>query len=62
MVTKRQLGAIFGLVGTVGVIGVLALDLVRGKPVSHIQLGIIGGCLALALVGAALLPLGDRPV
>ncbi len=60
--TKRHLGIILGTSGLLGIIVVLALDLVRHKPVGGpVQWAVLGGCMLAALLGAALIPLGDLP-
>ena len=59
-ITKRQLGAFLALVGTVGFIAILAIDVVDvGRQ------GGIGPALGLtfvcALIGFSLIPRGDAP-
>lgn len=63
-VSKRQLGLALLLVGVVGVIGLLALDFVGGGREGGIgpaQQAALGLMALTALVGASLIPLGDRP-
>ena len=64
MVTKRQLGIGLLTCGLLGVVGVLLVDWVGAGefsgfgPLQQLVLGV--GCL-VALLGASLIPLGDRP-
>ncbi len=64
MVTKRQLGLLFILLGVGGIIGMFAIDLIgagqfQGIGPAQRRAILIAG--VLALVGMSLLPLGDRP-
>ncbi|MCC7448090.1 MAG: hypothetical protein IT324_11780 [Anaerolineae bacterium] len=63
--TKRQLGLLFLVFGVLGMVGLLALDVVRPPQVSGIgpaqKLALLG-CGGLAVLGVTLIPLGSRPV
>lgn len=64
MVTKRQLGLLFILLGVGGIIGMFAIDIIgagqfQGIGPAQRRAILIAGLLAL--VGVSLLPLGDRP-
>jgi len=63
IVTKRGLGLIFIVVGLLGAVGVVGLDVLRGRSLDFgpTQVLVIGGCIALVIVGITLIPLGDRP-
>ena len=63
VITKRMLGALILLVGTLGFIGVLLLDAIRGDfgDFGPTPLLALVGCLGLCVLGVSLLPLGDRP-
>jgi Na+-driven multidrug efflux pump len=64
MITKRQLGLIFLMVGIMATIAILVAELMgAGKfqgigPLQRIALSLTA---ALSLVGISLIPLGDRP-
>jgi hypothetical protein len=62
--TKRQIGWLFVTANIIGIIGLLALDFLKHKPVSEIgpaqQLVFIIFALGL-LLGFSLIPLGDAP-
>ena len=64
MITKRQLGLIFIALGGVGLVGLLAIDLVRVGQYSGIgpmqRLGLFAAA-AFLLVGLTLLPFGNKP-
>jgi hypothetical protein len=64
MVTKRHLGILLLAAGLVGVLGILAVDLLGAGEFSGIgpvqRWALVGGAL-VALLGASLVPLGDRP-
>jgi hypothetical protein len=63
-ITKRQLGFILLLIGFLGAIGILAIDIVGGGqqggigPAQRFALGIM---VVIAIVGLSLIPLGDTP-
>jgi hypothetical protein len=62
--TKRQLGQILLLAGVVGFVGILAIDLVGGGREGGIgpaQQAALALAALTALIGATLIPLGDRP-
>ncbi len=63
--TKRQLGLLFLVFGVLGVVSILALDIVRLREYSGIgpaqKLALLG-CGGLAILGVTLIPLGNRPV
>lgn len=64
MVTKRQLGLLFILLGVGGIIAMFAIDIIgagqfQGIGPAQRRAILIAGLLAL--VGVSLLPLGDRP-
>lgn len=62
--SKRQLGLVLLIGGVVGFIGLLALDLIGGGreggigPAQRAALILMAG---IALFGATLIPLGDKP-
>ena len=63
-ITKRKLGILFILLGTLAILGSLAMDLVGGGQFSGIGPAQFKAMLAsgvIILVGMTLLPLGDRP-
>jgi hypothetical protein len=63
-VSKRLLGALMVIGGAAGLIGLLALDFVRGTLDSGFgpaQQAAIAACALLVVVGLTLLPLGKRP-
>jgi hypothetical protein len=63
-VSKRLLGALMLTGGAGGLIGLLALDVIRGTLESGfgpVQQAAMGACAVLAVVGLTLLPLGKRP-
>lgn len=63
-VSKRQLGVALVLLGVLGFLGILALDLIGGGreggigPAQRAALVLMVG---IAIFGATLIPLGDRP-
>ena len=62
--SKRQLGLLLVLTGSVGFIGVLAIDLLdagREGGLGPAQSLALGATILVVLVGLSLLPLGDRP-
>lgn len=59
--TKRQIGILFTLAAVLGVIAVIIYDVLRHKPVTPIQIVALAGCIGIGLMGAVLIPLGDRP-
>lgn len=61
MITKRHLGILSTLAGAAAIVFTLGFDVIRGKPVSIVQLGIIAAGAVLVAAGVALIPLGDRP-
>jgi hypothetical protein len=64
MITKRQLGIGILIFGILGAIGLLAVDFVGAGdfagigPVQRIGLLL---CIVAAIIGATLIPLGDKP-
>lgn len=63
-VSKRLLGALMLIGGGGGLIGLLALDVIRGTLDSGFgpaQQAAMAACVVLAVVGLTLLPLGKRP-
>ncbi len=62
--TKKQLGLIFIALGVLGVLGLFGIDLVGAGQFNGIgptqRLGLLAAG-ALILLGATLLPLGDKP-
>jgi hypothetical protein len=62
--TKRQIGWLLVIGDVVGALGILALNLIRHKPVSEIgpaqQLVFVLFAVGL-LIGLSLIPLGDAP-
>lgn len=64
MVTKRQLGYLFILLGVGGIVAMFGMDLIGAGQYQGIgpaqQKALIAGAMA-ALVGLTLLPLGNRP-
>jgi hypothetical protein len=64
MITKRQLGIAFILLGAAAIAGLFAWDLIgagKFQGVGPAQRLALAGCGLLILVGATLLPLGNRP-
>jgi hypothetical protein len=64
MVTKRQLGLGLLFLGVGGVIVLLALDFLGGgrfQGIGPTQRLAMAGAALVALLGASLIPLGDRP-
>ena len=62
--TKRQLGWLLIAMGALGLVTVLGVELVGAGMSSGLgpaQRVALGAAVALALVGASLLPVGDRP-
>ena len=62
--SKRQLGLLLVLTGSVGFIGVLAIDLLdagREGGLGPAQSLALGAMILIVIVGLSLLPLGDRP-
>ena len=63
-ITKRQLGFILLLIGFLGAIGILAIDILGGGqqggigPAQQFALGIM---VVIAIIGLSLIPLGDTP-
>jgi hypothetical protein len=62
-ITKRQLGLLFIAAGILGAVGLLGLDIVRGRfgDFGPTQILAVAGCAFVVVVGLTLLPLGDRP-
>lgn len=64
MITKRQLGLGLLIIASIGAVGLLAVDLVGAGAFQGIgpaqRLGLLV-CGVLALIGATLVPLGDKP-
>jgi 4-hydroxybenzoate polyprenyltransferase len=61
LMTKKQIGILLCLVGVLGVAAVIAYDILRRKALTPVQIAALGSCVGLFVMGAALLPLGDRP-
>jgi hypothetical protein len=63
VITKRMLGALLIALGALAFIGILLLDALRGTlgDFGPAQALALVGSLGLGLLGASLLPLGDRP-
>lgn len=59
--TKKQIGILFSLAGILGVLAVIAYDIFRQKALTPIQIVALAGCVGIFLMGATLIPLGDRP-
>lgn len=64
MITKRQLGIIFILLGTLAIVGMFAADLLGAGQFQGVgpsqRLALLAAGAAI-LIGVTLLPLGDRP-
>jgi hypothetical protein len=64
MVTKRHLGVLFLIAGVVAIVAVLAVDLLGAGDFRGIgpaqRWALLAGVLVV-LLGATLIPLGDRP-
>lgn len=63
-ISKRQLGIILLLIGFVGSIGILAIDMLGGGQQGGIgpaQMFALGIMVVVALVGLTLIPLGNTP-
>jgi heme A synthase len=64
MITKRQLGIAFIVLGTAALLAVLAVELLeagRHRGVGPMQQMALAGAGLVILVGFSLWPLGDRP-
>lgn len=62
--SKRQLGLLFIVLGTAGVVALFGVDLLgagRFQGVGPVQRAALAGAALLIVVGVTLLPLGDRP-
>lgn len=62
--TKRHLGLLMligGIVGFVGIFAIDVLDVGREGGIGPAQRIALGGCVAMALVGLTLIPLGNQP-
>ncbi len=62
--SKRQLGFLFIVLGTAGVVALFGVDLLgagRFQGVGPVQRAALAGAALLIVVGVTLLPLGDRP-
>lgn len=62
--TKRQLGIVMALVGSIGFVAVLAIDIVdvgRQGGIGPAQATALGLLAAGAIIGLTLIPLGDAP-
>jgi hypothetical protein len=60
--TKRQLGWLMIIGGVLVFVGIMALNVIRQKPVAEIgpaQQLVFALCALIALIGATLIPLGD---
>lgn len=62
-ITKRGLGLLMLAGGVLGFVAALAVDLLPGSAgtIGLTQTIALLGCVAVAVVGATLIPLGDRP-
>ena len=63
-VTKRQLGIFLLVVGILGFVGIIAIDLLdvgREGGIGPAQQLALIGCILIAVIGATLIPLGDTP-
>ncbi len=63
-ISKRQLGFILLLIGFLGAIGILAIDLLGGGQQGGIgpaQMFALGIMIVIGIVGLTLIPLGDTP-
>jgi Zn-dependent protease with chaperone function len=64
MITKRHLGITLLAAGLLAIVGVLLVDLLGAGEFSGIgpaQRWALAGAAVVALLGAGLIPLGDRP-
>lgn len=62
--SKRHLGVLLLLLGALGFVGILAVDVLdvgREGGIGPAQLMALGLSVGVALVGASLIPLGDDP-
>lgn len=62
--SKRALGILLVIGGVLGFIGILAIDVLdvgREGGIGPAQRFALGVCLAAALIGLSLIPLGDHP-
>ena len=63
-ITKRQLGRFLALVGAVGFVAILMIDVIDvGRPggIGPAQRMALGLALACAVIGLSLIPRGDAP-
>jgi hypothetical protein len=63
-VTKRHLGIFLLLAGIAGFAGILAIDVLnvgREGGIGPAQKAALGLCVAMAVLGVTLIPLGDTP-
>ena len=63
-ITKRELGAFLALIGSVGFVAILLIDVVdvgRQGGIGPAQRLALGLAFACAIVGLSLMPLGDAP-
>ena len=63
-ISKRQLGIFMALVGSIGFVAVLAIDIVdvgRQGGIGPAQFTALGLLAAGAVIGLTLIPLGDAP-
>ena len=62
--TKRQIGILLLLAGIAGFAGILAIDVLnvgREGGIGPAQKAGLALCVAMAILGATLIPLGDTP-
>ena len=63
-ITKRQLGILLLIIGIIGAVGILAIDVLNAGqqggigPAQAFALGIMA---VVAIIGLTLIPLGDMP-
>lgn len=63
-ISKRLLGILLLLAGIIGFIAIFAIDLLdvgREGGIGPAQRLALGGCVALAVLGLTLIPLGNTP-
>lgn len=62
--TKRQLGLLLLIGGIVAFATILSIDIIdvgREGGIGPVQAIVLTGCASVAVIGATLIPLGDRP-
>lgn len=60
-ITKRLLGIMMILAGLAGLFAVVAVDFIRGGEFGPTQQLVLGIVMLTLIIGASLLPLGNRP-